>query len=152
MIISSARTEQRSPLPPSAEHCSARQSRVLRSRARRSDERGLTESLQWALLTPLVMLVFLGIIQVGIWYHGHNVAGHAAAAAARAEAMHGAAAGSGVVAAQNIAANGGIDELAVDVQRSGTTVEVVVTGRAPMLIDLGLAQVRRAASAPLERQ
>lgn len=119
---------------------------------RRHDERGASESVQWAVLTPVVMLMFLGIIQVGVWYHGHNVAGHAAAAAARAESLRGAAAGSGSAAAAAIVANGGLDDLEVRVDRGPTTVDVVVTGRAPLVFDLGLAGIRRAASAPLERQ
>lgn len=122
------------------------------TRRRRRGERGASESVQWAVLTPVVMLMFLGVIQSGIWYHGHNVAGHAAAAAARAESMRGAAAGSGSAAAAAIVANGGLDDLSVQVSRNITTVDVVVTGRAPMVFDLGLSEVRRAASAPLERQ
>lgn len=115
-------------------------------------ERGASESVQWAVLTPVVMLMFLGIIQAGIWYHGSNVAGHAAAAAARAESVHGAASGSGRAAAEAIVGNGGLDQVAVEVSRGAGTIDVVVTGRAPMVFDLGLGAVRRTASAPLEQQ
>jgi hypothetical protein len=37
---------------------------------RARDERGLSESVQWAVLWPALMLVTLGIIQAGIFLHG----------------------------------------------------------------------------------
>ena len=43
-------------------------------------ERGLSESVQHAVIFPVLMLVTLGIIQAGIWVHGHTVAERAAAA------------------------------------------------------------------------
>ena len=45
-------------------------------------ERGSSESTQWALLIPALMLVVLGTIQAGVWLHGRNVAAQAASAAA----------------------------------------------------------------------
>ena len=52
------------------------------SRRRPADERGVTESAQYALIWPVLLLVTLGIIQAGIWIHGHHVANRAAHAAA----------------------------------------------------------------------
>ena len=49
--------------------------------ARARDERGLSESTQWAVLFSLLMLLTLGIIQAGIHLHGRNVAQRAATAA-----------------------------------------------------------------------
>ena len=43
-------------------------------------ERGVSESTQWALLIPVVMLVVLGTIQAGIWLYARTVAGQAAGA------------------------------------------------------------------------
>ena len=48
---------------------------------RARDERGLSESTQWAVLFTLLMLVTLGLIQAGIVLHGRNVAQRAATAA-----------------------------------------------------------------------
>ena len=48
---------------------------------RARDERGLSESTQWAVLFSLLMLVTLGIIQAGIVLHSRNVAQRAATAA-----------------------------------------------------------------------
>jgi hypothetical protein len=42
----------------------------MQMRAR--DERGLSESVQWAVLWPALMLLTLGIIQAGIFLHGRN--------------------------------------------------------------------------------
>ncbi|MDN5565044.1 MAG: pilus assembly protein, partial [Luteococcus sp.] len=60
-----------------------------------TDERGLSESLQWAVLLPVVMLTVLGIIQSGIWLHGRSVAANAALAGAEAQALSGAGGGTG---------------------------------------------------------
>ena len=37
--------------------------------------RGLSESVQWAVLTPLVLMVLLGLIHAGVLMHGRGVAG-----------------------------------------------------------------------------
>ena len=47
----------------------------------RSD-RGVSESVQYALIWPVLMLATLGIIQSGIWLYSRNVALRAAIAAA----------------------------------------------------------------------
>lgn len=38
---------------------------------RMRDERGLSESVQHAVIFPVLMLLTLGVIQAGIWIHGH---------------------------------------------------------------------------------
>ena len=45
-------------------------------------ERGLADSLQWAVLVPALLGLVLGTIQTGIWLHGRTVASDAALAAA----------------------------------------------------------------------
>ncbi|MFZ2166444.1 MAG: TadE/TadG family type IV pilus assembly protein, partial [Propionibacteriaceae bacterium] len=52
-------------------------------------ERGLSESLSWALIAPALLLVVLGIIEVAIWAHGRDVAGSAAAAGADVGSVRG---------------------------------------------------------------
>ena len=47
----------------------------------RNDERGVTESVQIALIWPLLLLVTLGVIQAGLWVHGRQAALRAAIAA-----------------------------------------------------------------------
>jgi Flp pilus assembly protein TadG len=113
-------------------------------RIRARDERGLSESVQWAVLWPALMLLTLGIIQAGIFLHGRNVAQRAARGSygSAADAQH---------LAANIATSAGLKDISVRVQRSGTTVSADVSATAPMIFDLRLGRLTETASAPLER-
>jgi Flp pilus assembly protein TadG len=118
---------------------------------RARDERGLSESVQWAVLWPALMLVTLGIIHAGIFLHGRNVAQRAATAAVdAARGSYGSAADAQHLAA-NIAASAGLKDVSVRVQRSGTTVTADILATAPMIFDLRLGRINETASAPLER-
>lgn len=119
---------------------------------RARDERGLSESVQWAMLTPLLLFTLLAAIQVGLWWHGRNTVLHAAAAAAEAESALGGARGAGSNAASSIAAAGGLSGVEVSVRRSAATVEVEVSGRIPLLVDLGMSRVTERASSPVEHR
>ncbi len=92
------------------------------------DQRGLSDSLPWTLLTPVLLLAVLGTIQAGILMHGHNVAENAAQAAAQAESAY-QAGGSGLERAVAIAAAGGLTDVRVAVRRGPAKVEVEVTAR-----------------------
>ena len=115
------------------------------------DERGLSESVQWAVLWPLLMLVTLGIIQAGIFLHGRNVAQRAATAAVdAARGSYGSPADAERLGA-TIAGSGGLRNISVRVLRSGTTVTADVSGSAPMIFDLDLGRINETATAPIER-
>ena len=115
------------------------------------DERGLSESVQWAILWPLLMLITLGIIQAGIFLHGRNVAQRAATSAVDiARGSYGTAADARHLA-ETIARSGGLEHVSVRVQRTGTTASADVSGNAPMIFDLGLGRITETATAPLER-
>ena len=115
------------------------------------DERGLSESVQWALLWPLLMLLTLGIIQAGIFLHGRNVAQRAATAAVdAARASYGSAAYAEQLGA-TIAGSGGLRSISVQVQRTGSTVTADVSAYPPMIFDLELGRIDETAAAPLER-
>jgi Flp pilus assembly protein TadG len=115
------------------------------------DERGVSESVQWAVLWPVLMLVTLGIIQAGIFLHGRNVAQRAATAAVdTARGSYGSATDAEHLA-EAIASSGGLTEVSVRVQRTGAVVNVDVSGHAPMIFDLDLGGVTATATAPLER-
>jgi len=115
------------------------------------DERGLSESVQWAILWPLLMLLTLGIIQAGIFLHGRNVAQRAATAAVdAARGSYGTAADAQHLA-ETIASSGGLENISVRVQRTGTTAKADVSGNAPTIFDLGLGRITVATTAPLER-
>jgi hypothetical protein len=114
-------------------------------------ERGLSESVQHAVIFPVLMLVTLGVIQAGIWIHGHTVAARAAAAGVDvARGSYGTSAEAHDRAAR-LATAGGLHDVSVETHRTGTRAEVVVSGRAPLMLDLGLARITEHASAPLER-
>jgi Flp pilus assembly protein TadG len=115
------------------------------------DERGLSESVQWAILWPLLMLLTLGIIQAGIFLHGRNVAQRAATAAVDAARGSYGAAGDAQRLAETIASSGGLEHISVRVQRTATTASADVSGNAPMIFDLGLGRITETATAPLER-
>jgi Flp pilus assembly protein TadG len=115
------------------------------------DERGLSESVQWAVLWPLLMLVTLGIIQAGIFLHGRNVAQRAATAAVdAARGSYGSTADAERLGAM-IAGSGGLRNISVGVRRTGTTVIADVSGYPPMIFDLDLGRINETAAAPLER-
>lgn len=116
----------------------------------RRDQRGLSDSLQWTLLTPVLMLTILGTIQAGILMHGHNTAENAAQAAAQAESAY-LSAGTGSEQALAVAQVGGLTDVTVTVRRGPTKVEVGVAARIPVFLDFGQGRVTESASAPIER-
>lgn len=114
-------------------------------------QRGITESAQFALIWPLLLLVSLGIIQAGIWVHGHNVATRAANAAADvASGSYGSSAEARQIA-EGIAHSGGLSDVVVQVSDNATIVDVTVAGNSATLLDLPLGRIQETASAPVER-
>lgn len=111
------------------------------------DERGLSESTQWALVLPTLLAVVLGLVQTGVWLYGRTVATQAAGAAADAAAMGRPA----EPAAAAIAGRGGLTEVTIRTSRDTRTVTVTVSGRVPTFFDLGQGQVSGRAIAPVER-
>ncbi|MFT4297321.1 MAG: TadE/TadG family type IV pilus assembly protein [Micropruina sp.] len=114
-------------------------------------ERGVSESTQWAMLVPVLMLTVLGTIQAGVWLHGRNVASQAATAAAEHVAWDRGSDSDAAAMGRRIAGAGGLVGADVRIERSSGTVRVVVTGHAPLIIDLGLGNVTEHAVMPVER-
>lgn len=112
------------------------------------DERGLSESVQWAVLVPLVLLCLVGVIQGGIWWHGRIAAQEAAAGGADAAAIAGPAAAE--AAARRIAQTADLRSVQVAVLDRGVSWEVVVTGRAQVVLDIGVGGVTGRAVAAKE--
>ncbi|MFT3876381.1 MAG: TadE/TadG family type IV pilus assembly protein [Propioniciclava sp.] len=114
-------------------------------------ERGLSGSVEWVILIPLVLLTVLGLIQVGLAAHGRTVASHAAIASAE----HAALAGSTVEQARSlgtaIAEGAGMAGVTVEVTRGADEARAVVTGTMPTFFDVGLTRAREQATRPLER-
>lgn len=115
------------------------------------DERGVNESLQWALVWPLVMLAVLGILQTALWLHARQAAQHAAVAAAEAEAVLHPEPHAGERVAREITEIAGLREVQVDVARAPDLVTVTVTGRPQLIIDVGPTRVTERAVISPER-
>jgi hypothetical protein len=117
----------------------------------RRDQRGLSESVQFAVVWPVLLLVTLGILQAGIWLHARNVAERAASAAVDVARGSFGTPGEAQQLGVHLAQAGGLQEVSVVVSRGATAVSATLTARAPLLLDLGLGQLHESASAPLER-
>lgn len=117
----------------------------------RVGQRGMTESVQLALIWPLLLLVTLGIIQAGLWVHGRQVALRAATAAADVAGGRDGSAGAARDVALGIARSAGLAAVEVEVNSSPTEVRVVVSGRTPALLELPLGRISESAAGPRER-
>lgn len=115
------------------------------------NERGLSESTQWAIVVPALLALILGLVQTGVWLHARSVAAQAAAAAADLRAAGPARAVEAERAAAAIAARGGLSDVVVATSQDASTVTVTVAGSPPAFFDLGLARVSERAVLPLER-
>jgi Flp pilus assembly protein TadG len=84
-----------------------------------SSERG-TASLELALVIPTLMLLVLGVLQFGLWYHAQNVVKTAALEGARVAAAEDGTAGAGRARALALVTDG----LGSAVNDSGATASV----------------------------
>jgi hypothetical protein len=117
---------------------------------RPSDDKGVSESLSWTLITPGLLLAVLGLITAGIWVHGHTVADDAAAAGAALASVPGADVEQARQAAERVASAGGLLSVSVDVRSEPGYVQVTVTGIAPQPFP-GLSTVIESVRQPVER-
>lgn len=116
----------------------------------RYGERGMSTSIQWALLMPLVLMIVFAIIQIGLWAHGRTVAANAATAAAEEAALLSAGPGA-VDLGLRIASDGGLVDVAVRIGGSTEEVTASVSGKMPTFIDVGQTRVVEQVSRPKER-
>ncbi|PFG18322.1 TadE-like protein [Propionicimonas paludicola] len=113
------------------------------------NQRGVAESVQWAILMPALLMLILGLVQTGIWLHGRAVAAAAAATIAdlRAPGDDPAAAEE---AGRRVATTGGLTEVGIDIAVDRDLLVVTVTGRPLSFLDFGLTQIRERAVLPAE--
>ena len=115
------------------------------------NERGLSESVQYALVAPAVMLATLGIIEAGLWIHGQSVVARAAEAGADvARGSYGTSVEARQAAAR-IAAGGGLTRVDITVTGDAREVRVRVDADAPVMLQLGLRRLSETSIAPRER-
>jgi hypothetical protein len=98
------------------------------------NQRGVSESTQWAVLAPVFFLLVLGLVQLGVWLHARTVASQAAATVADLSSY---GASDAIAAGTRIATSGGLEQLSIQTATSGDVVVVTVTGRAPLFFDVG---------------
>lgn len=113
-------------------------------------DRGAAQSMQWALLTPLLTLAILGLVQGAVILQARQSVREAAFAGAQAEALYGAPAGSGAVTARRVAESAHLREVHVSTERSGQVAVVTVSALPDSFFNIGQGRVSRTAIVPLE--
>lgn len=113
------------------------------------NQRGVAESVQWAILMPALLMLILGLIQTGIWLHGRAVAASAAATIADLRAP-GDEPSAAEQAGRRVAASGGLTDVGVEIGTEQGLLVVTVTGRPLSFLDFGLTQIRERAVTPVE--
>ena len=103
------------------------------------------------MIAPTLMLVTLGIIQAGVWVHGHTVAVRAAQSAADIARGSYGQASEAQDRARTLATVGGLRDVQVSVTRGAERVDVIVSARSPVIFDVSLGRIAETASAPRER-
>lgn len=99
-----------------------------------ADERGLSNSVQAAVLFPLGMGLFLALLQWGLVAWAETSAIGAAQHGAAVAARHGSTAGEGQLAAFHAADNGSLHAVSVQVVRGSRDTTATVTGRAVVVL------------------
>lgn len=123
----------------------------LRHHRCRLDERGQA-SIEWAIVFPVFLLVVLMAVQAAGYYSAKNAAQSAAAACAEYARGEGTSGAQGRQSASSIISqSGAMDSYTVDVSTSGTQVSCTVSGRAHVIVDLGLGVIRQSAAMPRDR-
>lgn len=115
----------------------------------RRDERGLSQSIQWAVLAPAIMLALLGAIDAGVWLHARSIIQQAAMTAAETQAL----ADEGPGRAEEVVRSmtGELADVTTSVDAGPTQVTVTVRARVPLALDLGLARVGASSTRARER-
>ncbi len=115
------------------------------------NQRGVAESTQWAILLPVLLLLVLGLVQLGVWLHSRTVASQAAAVAADLRATGPAAEAAARQAGRRVAAQGGLEQVEITLAAEEGHLVVTVSGRAPLFFDIGQGLVIERAVLPLEQ-
>jgi Flp pilus assembly protein TadG len=111
------------------------------------NQRGVSESVQWAVLMPVFLMLILGLVQLGVWLHARTVASQAAATVADLQTWGSADA---VGAGRRVAAEGGLANVSITSDVHEGMVVVTVSASAPLFFDVGQGRVVESAVLPLE--
>jgi len=119
--------------------------------SRGPDERGLSESVQWAVLGAAVVGCLLALIDAGLWLHGRSVAVAAVIDGASVASSWHASAGDGEAVARATAAAGGLTSVFVTVVAQAASVDVIIDAKVPSFIGWATPNVHAHATRPKER-
>jgi Flp pilus assembly protein TadG len=106
-----------------------------------------------AIVFPITLVMILGIIQFGIWYHANDIARAATQEAVRSATAYQASQADGTRSAQQVLeqnANGLITHTQITSDRTTQVATVTVTGRALEIIPFIPLPVKATATAPIE--
>ncbi|MFT4108165.1 TadE/TadG family type IV pilus assembly protein, partial [Propionicimonas sp.] len=98
-----------------------------------------------------LLLLVLGLVQVGVWLYSRTVAAQAAATVADLRATGTAAGAAARKAGLRIAVDGGLQDVQIGVEAAAGHLVVTVSGRAPVFFDVGQGRIVERAVLPLER-
>lgn len=115
------------------------------------DERGLSSSVQAALLFPLIILPLLAALQWSMLAWADATIQAAAQDGARQGAALGSNGSAGEATARAAADNGAVTAIRVTVSRGATTTTATVSGQALRVVPLWPTDVSVTASAPTQR-
>ena len=117
-----------------------------------TDERGF-ETAEVALTIPFLLVLILGIIQGGLWYHGTNLTQAAASNAYEAARLHNATSADGINAGTATADQVGsmLTNVTVTVTRGPNEVTATVTATTPGLLPGVNTTVTKTVTGPTER-
>ncbi|WP_130866534.1 TadE/TadG family type IV pilus assembly protein [Acidipropionibacterium timonense] len=101
----------------------------------------MSESVQWTLLWPLVLLSLLAVVQGAVVLQARSAVTEAARAAVRAQALVGSQPGDARAAAIQVCAGSGVQHLQVRTSQESGLVRVDVQATAPTLIAGPLSRV-----------
>ncbi len=112
------------------------------------------ETVEVAIAFPLAILLVMGSLQAGLYFHGRSVAQAAAQEGCRVAAAVGGTAEAGHQAAQEFAERMGAGELVeprVEAERSDEMVQVTVSGAGISLVPAVRPSIKRTSTCPVER-
>lgn len=111
------------------------------------------ETLQAAIITPALLIVFFSMIQGVLYLQGVNLAQGAANAAVDSARLYDSNAAAGISSGKQTAERSGasLKDVQVNVTRDNTTVRATVTADVPTIIPGMRTHVERSASGPVER-
>lgn len=123
------------------------------TRRRTTTDRGST-SLEWAILFPVLLLLIMGIVQGGLWFHARQTALAAAQEGVRAGRAEHAPSGTGTTTTERFLSDHAhplLSNTAVTDHSSATEIRIRVTGETFSLVPGMRVQVAQEAAGAVER-